>query len=481
LTDPVRPAPAGGIDDDEEQRRGGRRGRILIALLILLLLLLCILATVADVYVSRTPVQRSFIARNIECLKCHTELIPDMSKASVHNPFLLKDCKTCHTPHGSEVVERRTVGAVQTWTRLKSVVEWLPLRLACRTYEGSQATSSTTDGGTTSTSSKRVKGPTSYLTQPEKDLCWTCHGDLGPLKGAAYQHAPFQGGYCTNCHDPHASDNRALLKQDERDLCKTCHPMGQELSRMQTHPPAAGWFCTNCHNPHASDFKGILVLKQRELCFTCHPTVATLSLKSVQHNPFLADNCTGCHEPHGANTRPLLITDQPPLCYRCHPEIANDFAKPSHHPVGSVQLTCAGCHNPHAADFDFLLQARDNEFCYQCHSRANGNAAAIRATYERSAHKVKLCIDCHTPHGSVFAPLLRNSNPELCLGCHTGYDAKHLHPVTRRFYDSNMKQRLTCTSTCHNPHGTQYPRMLNYPYRRDGLCLKCHPGVGIKF
>ncbi len=479
MTEPVDPADVGGIAEGEEQP-GRRRGRGLVALLALLILLLCVLATLADVYVTRTPEQRAFVTRNIGCLQCHADLIPDMSKASVHNPFLLKDCVTCHTPHGSEVIETTSGGAAKTWRRLKSLLEWLPLRLVLRSYQRSQATSSTTSGETR-TKVTRVKGPKSYLRQPEKDLCWTCHGDMGPLKGAVYKHAPFDEGFCTNCHDPHGSDNKALLKQDERDLCKTCHPMGKELSRMQTHPPAAGWFCTNCHNPHASDYQGMLVMRQRELCFTCHPTVAGLSLKAVQHNPFMYDNCTGCHEPHGSDTRPLLIADQPPVCYRCHPQIADDFGKPSHHPVGTVQLNCADCHNPHAADYDYLLEARDNRFCYRCHARPNGDAYAIEATYEESAHRGKLCIDCHTPHGSAFAPLLRNSNPQLCLGCHTGYDEKHSHPVARRFYDSHAKAPLTCTSTCHNPHGTQYQRMLNYPYRRDGLCLKCHPAVGVTF
>jgi predicted CXXCH cytochrome family protein len=478
LTEPVTSAEA-GVGQETQADGGGRRGRVLIALLILLLLLLCVLATVADVFIGRTPQQRQFISRNLECLQCHTEFIPDLSKTSVHNPFLLKDCGTCHTKHGTEVTERRVTGVSQTWQRLKTLVEWLPIRLACRAFPG--AGSSSAGSGEVATSTVRVKGNVSNLVMPEKDLCWTCHGNLGPLKGMAYQHAPFEAGYCTNCHDPHASDNKALLKQNEQDLCKTCHPMGSELSRAQTHPPAAGWFCTNCHNPHASNWKGILVTRQRDLCFQCHPTVAPLSLKAVQHNPFLYDNCSGCHEPHGSNTRPLLIAAQPALCYRCHPTIANDFQKPSHHPVGTVKLNCSDCHNPHAADFGFLLDARDNSFCYECHRSANGSASAIGATYQQSAHVGQLCIRCHTPHGSVFAPLLRNSNPELCLECHTWYDNTHIHPVSGRFYDSHAKKRLTCTSTCHNPHGTQYPRMLKYPYRKDGLCLQCHPGVGISF
>lgn len=216
-------------------------------------------------------------------------------------------------------------------------------------------------------------------------------------------------------------------------------------------------------------------MRQRDLCFGCHPTVAALSQKPVQHSPFQNDDCTGCHEPHGADTKPLLIESQPSLCYRCHAAIQNDFLKPSHHPVGTVKLNCSDCHDPHAADYTFLLTAKDNTFCYKCH------ASAIRPTYVNSAHAVLLCIRCHTPHGSVFKPLLRSNNPDLCLECHPVYNEYYEHPAAPKFYDAHANKPLTCTSTCHNPHGTGNLRMLNYPYRQDQICLTCHPEVGITF
>ena len=91
-----------------------------------------------------------------------------------------------------------------------------------------------------------------------------------------YQHNPFESGYCTTCHNPHASDHRVLLIQNEQDLCITCHPYGIEFTRDQRHPPAAQRFCLDCHHPHASDYRGILVDNQRDLCFSCHPSVASL-------------------------------------------------------------------------------------------------------------------------------------------------------------------------------------------------------------
>jgi predicted CXXCH cytochrome family protein len=39
----------------------------------------------------------------------------------------------------------------------------------------------------------------------------------------------------------------------------------------------------------------------------------------------------------------------------------------------------------------------------------------------------------------------------------------------------NNGRPLTCTSSCHNPHGTRLNAMLrNFDYHQDGNCLMCH-------
>lgn len=219
----------------------------------------------------------------------------------------------------------------------------------------------------------------------------------------------------------------------------------------------------------------MIVAAQRDLCFRCHPSVASLSGMPVQHAPYANDECTGCHQPHGSNFRPLLNAEQPRLCYECHPAIADQFAEPSHHPVG-VKLDCGDCHNPHAAQYAALLDAQDNAFCYQCHT-------AIRASYDHSEHRQQLCVLCHTPHGSRWEPVLRDSNPEVCFRCHRSnlYDEssrtayRNKHPVRPNWWDIAANKPLTCTSTCHNPHGTKNNSMLRVArYPLDANCLACH-------
>jgi predicted CXXCH cytochrome family protein len=280
-----------------------------------------------------------------------------------------------------------------------------------------------------------------------------------------------------------------MLTQDVRDLCVTCHKVGPEMERDQVHPSFAARVCLDCHNPHASSYQGILVDSQRSLCFTCHPSVARLSRMGVQHQPFLYDNCTGCHEPHGSNFMPLLIKNQPALCYDCHSAIQKDFLKASHHPVGTISLNCSDCHDPHATNYSGLLYAEDNDICYACHR------VPIQASYDRSAHQNTPCWRCHTPHGSDWGPLLKGPQPEVCFPCHakrdfddiTGGNDRNKHPVRPVFWDVNAKKALSCTSSCHDPHGTEFYFMLRYyQYPKDGNCLICHgvtPGniVGVDY
>jgi predicted CXXCH cytochrome family protein len=463
---------------DEGDRRS-RRWYGLLALVLLLLLLLCCATTTVDVLVTRGPQQAQFISRNLACLQCHSEKIPDFSKKSVHSPFMHRDCTVCHTPHGSQMVATVRSGASSRVSRYLTLVQWLPLKWwfdSWSALSGSSSTSVETSAGGTliSKTTRGVTGATSNLTMPEDKLCWTCHGDLGGLLGDTYTHMPFAKGRCTECHDPHASDNSSLLKQPANKLCFTCHPIGKELNRMQAHPPAKQGWCTDCHNPHASNYKGILVARQRELCFTCHPTVAVLSTMPTQHQPFANDNCTGCHEPHGSDNSPLLVEAQPALCYGCHPQIKNQFAQPSHHPIG-LNLTCGSCHNPHAAQYPKLLSAQNNAFCYQCHGDKQPG-------YEDSAHSVNDCVVCHSPHGSAYAPMLLKKQPDLCLQCHPDAQGSNKHPVTPKYYDLHAHKGLTCTSSCHNPHGSKYDFMMrSYDWKQDGLCLQCHKTVGVYY
>lgn len=461
----------------------------MFAVVLLLLLVLSGVTAVTQTYVTggADTVIRS-VTENLECLQCHVELIPEFSKTSVHNPFATERCTTCHTPHGE--IETTTViaGIKQAWDRARTLVQWLPVKFVLDFFSDDEEVVVEDGAEVKSVTEEQVKGEESELVMPRDELCWMCHGDMGSKVNVAYPHAPFATGNCLDCHDPHASDFGHMLSMDLDDLCITCHKMGPELARSQLHPPVEGFHCTDCHDPHGSPYKGMLVDNQRDLCFRCHPSVAKLSGMAFQHGPYLNDACTDCHEPHGSNFMPLLRNSQPALCYGCHPAIQTDFLKASHHPVGTISLNCTDCHDAHGTNYAGLLYSEGNDICYDCH------ALAIKTSYDSSLHAATSCWACHTPHGSAYEPLLVDAQPEVCLACHDAglYDDRvggggANHPVRSSYYDVNAREPLTCTSSCHDPHGSLNLHMLRYfPANQDGNCLICHaviPGnvVGVDF
>jgi predicted CXXCH cytochrome family protein len=251
--------------------------------------------------------------------------------------------------------------------------------------------------------------------------------------------------------------------------------------------------CSSCHQPHASNVNALLLAPERYLCTSCHTNIGLLTTLSVQHAPFEDGPCTSCHTPHGSKYEPLLINPMPNLCYSCHPKLATLMSRPSHHPN-----KCTRCHGVHAAEHDFLLFADLNSnFCYSCHP-------TIEATYASSSHKNLSCLKCHKAHGSKYTPLLARNAPQVCTRCHdehkyvgngvmfllkepptltsTWGPTRNAHRATPKFFDRHANKPLTCTSSCHAPHGSQYQHMMkNYKPNVDGQCLQCHSQVGKQF
>jgi len=77
-------------------------------------------------------------------------------------------------------------------------------------------------------------------------------------------------------------------------------------------------------------------------------------------------------------------------------------------------------------------------------------------------------VDCHNPHGGVIArgmPQTVNANEPGCFRCH----ADKRGP----FVFEHAPIKTAACSTCHEPHGSANPRMLNRAQVRF-VCLECH-------
>jgi DmsE family decaheme c-type cytochrome len=78
------------------------------------------------------------------------------------------------------------------------------------------------------------------------DQCLSCHAEKrGPF---LWEHPPVVED-CLNCHYPHGSTRRAMLKMNVTRLCQSCHvSTGHATSaRLSTDRFAVGTSCLQCH------------------------------------------------------------------------------------------------------------------------------------------------------------------------------------------------------------------------------------------
>jgi predicted CXXCH cytochrome family protein len=315
------------------------------------------------------------------------------------------------------------------------------------------------------------------------DTCSLCHIVEAP-KGE-HVHAAFAQGDCLACHDPHGSEDAALLRGPTfADACKTCH---QDISGAhdRVHGPVSAGACGACHEPHSSTHPRLLVAEGRDLCLKCHVTTGLeLEQRSVVHAPMLGD-CLVCHEPHASDQPGILSTDASALCAACHEDIADTATNAStQHAAVTTQRACLNCHAAHASNHAGLLKNDAMSLCFECHNQAislkdGGTLMNMKQLIERgkSLHGAiaqTSCIKCHEIHGGGHRRLLTNEYPSaiyypftenayaLCFSCHdkqmvvldksdtaTGFrnGNRNLHFV----HVNDDKKGRSC-SVCHDAH-----------------------------
>jgi DmsE family decaheme c-type cytochrome len=278
-------------------------------------------------------------------------------------------------------------------------------------------------------------------------------------------------------HNPEAPDARAVGEK----TCIACHQLEADHFTHTLH--ALGLHAANrsdptipvceaCHGPgseHAAkpQVKGLIIgytrnsgtpiATQTATCLSCHGGGARdLWAGSVHQRNDLS--CSDCHNPMAkfsveGSMAKASISD---TCARCHKDVRLQFDRRSHMPLSEGQMSCDDCHNPHGSLTAPLLKTNTvNETCYQCHAEKRGPFLFEHAPVRES------CLNCHTPHGSNQSALLVAPVPTLCQQCHTNF----LHPndlQTRQAIGTgiNPDERVMGRGclTCHaNIHGSNAP------------------------
>jgi DmsE family decaheme c-type cytochrome len=203
--------------------------------------------------------------------------------------------------------------------------------------------------------------------QVQAGVCLSCHagGARQHWVGSIHQN---RGLSCTDCHNPMArlSPEGVLAKSSINEVCATCHQDIRAKFNRRSHMPLpeGQMACTDCHNPHGSITKPLLKTDTvNETCYTCHAEKRGPFL--FEHAPVRA-NCLNCHDVHGSNQQTLLVAPIPMLCQQCHTMTLhpNDLQTPAGlgngpHPderlIGRGCLTCHanihGSNNPSGPKF----------------------------------------------------------------------------------------------------------------------------------
>ena len=251
--------------------------------------------------------------------------------------------------------------------------------------------------------------------------------------GKKVVHSAFKRTDCLGCHDGgHSSDNLKFLKKNGVDLCYGCHE--RKDKNKFPHGAVVLGDCAVCHDPHSSDSPKLLAKATlQETCFLCHQD--DLTGRKTIHAP-VAKGCDQCHDPHGAQDRNgLKAGSGKAACYKCHKPM--DEGKVKH--AALERYGCTVCHDPHGAGNPALLPKRVNALCAECHPAqkdgkhvtpivAGGHVAGGEGLLDpRREGREFSCASCHNPHGSDNPRLFYfgKAPMESCDGCHGDKSGKN--------------------------------------------------------
>lgn len=194
-------------------------------------------------------------------------------------------------------------------------------------------------------------------------------------------------------------------------------------------------------------------------------------------------------------------------CAACHEDQFKKFNTTKHAKLKDVTSWkdkaqgCESCHGPgkahleDATDLTKIISFKNknskevSETCLACHSGKESHNNFRRGEHWRNDVG---CTDCHSAHGSPFSnskpdsasligetnnqnpgiatvAMLKQSEPQLCMACHTETKAQFSKP----FHHKVMEGAMTCSS-CHNAHGGFESKQAKLSVGTDSACVKCH-------
>ena len=247
------------------------------------------------------------------------------------------------------------------------------------------------------------------------------------------------------------------------EVCATCHEeVGKKFAdnphtKMAQMHGSNGATCENCHGAGKAHVEGggdvtkifdpakASIKDVDATCLTCHSGAHPNFERSPHAKAGVG--CTSCHDIHGSKEETLLKAPQPTLCYQCHADQKAQFNMPIHHKVNEGLVKCTDCHDVHGTFLANNLRSTEdqNQICTKCHTDVRGPF-----TFEHAPVRAEGCVTCHTPHGTQNPRLLNMpSIATLCNQCHSPLSAGGVHGL-----DAGSTTVTPCV-TCHTMiHGS---------------------------
>lgn len=225
--------------------------------------------------------------------------------------------------------------------------------------------------------------------------CIDCHEGF-------YAIAKTKHGVTGDARTP-AATGKSITGNPEDAMCGTCHG---DLTEHNKKPRTPGLVPVTFGKKAPAE-------PQIEACLNCHQAGSRIHWKGSKHEQ-TKQSCASCHRLHAPKDPVMVAETQASVCFDCHKDRRAELHRVSTHPTKNGFFSCSACHAPHGstAQRASLQKNTVNETCYTCHAQLRGPFL----WEHRSAQDD--CTNCHNPHGTNIAPMLKARMPYLCQQCH---------------------------------------------------------------
>jgi hypothetical protein len=328
--------------------------------------------------------------------------------------------------------------------------------------------------------------------------CVNCHADV---EGKDLPHeAPLKKAECGSCHEAETKQHAASLhgKAMKRGdslapTCASCHGMHDirpvKDPASPVSPLKVPFTCGKCHQ------EGSVVMRQRNI----HQDHILENYSESIHGEGLlrkglvvAANCASCHTahnilPHTDPASSIARGNIAKTCTQCHAQIeavhrkvikGELWEKEAH-----VLPACIDCHQPHKVRKVFYTQGMADADCLKCHQDRALKAQDGRAMFvdekehQASRHAKVACAQCHSGvNVSLVRPCDGIAQKVDCGACHTEIAQEYARSQHGKLLIKGDPNAPSCKE-CHGTHGTQGRLQSGSPTFATNvpmLCARCH-------